>query len=153
MILVAYTIEDIVRFDKKIDHETAIPAGIYYITLDATGNSGLVGNYVKLKGKGKHPANWPTNTTKGVFARVGNDNPSAVNVVGGKITFGGSRIHAGTNETHSSGCIIVASTRNDKGILISDGRKKSFEMTNLIYDNNITRLVVINDFDRRTFKK
>ena len=153
MILVAYTIEDIVRFDKKIDHETAIPAGIYYITLDATGNSGLVGNYVNLKGKGKHPANWPTNTTKGVFARVGNDNPSAVNVVGGKITFGGSRIHAGTNETHSSGCIIVASSRDNKGILISEKRKKSYEMTRLIYDNDITRLVVINDFDRRTFKK
>jgi len=151
--LVAYSIEDIVRFDKKIEHETAIPAGIYYITLDATGNPSLVGNYVNLKGKGKHPAKWPTTTTKGVFARVGNDNPEAVNVIGGKITFGGSRIHAGTNETHSSGCIIVASARNNKGVLISEQRKKSYEMTKLIYDNDITRLVVINDFDRRTFKK
>jgi len=151
--LIAYSIEDIVRFDKKIEHETAIPAGIYYITLDATGNPSLVGNYVNLKGKGKHPAKWPTTTTKGVFARVGNDNPEAVNVIGGKITFGGSRIHAGTNETHSSGCIIVASARNNKGVLISEQRKKSYEMTKLIYDNDITRLVVINDFDRRTFKK
>jgi len=151
--LIAYSIEDIVRFDKKIEHETAIPAGIYYITLDATGNPSLVGNYVNLKGKGKHPAKWPTTTTKGVFARVGNDNPEAVNVIDGKITFGGSRIHAGTNETHSSGCIIVASARNNKGVLISEQRKKSYEMTKLIYDNDITRLVVINDFDRRTFKK
>jgi hypothetical protein len=151
--LVAYSIEDIVRFDKKVDHETAIPAGEYYVTLDATGNSGLVGNYVNLKGKGKHPANWPTTTTKGVFARVGNDNPSAVNVVGGKITFGGSRIHAGTNETHSSGCIIVASSRDNKGVLISEQRKKSYEMTKLIYDNDITRIIVINDFGKRTFKK
>lgn len=154
MILVAYTIEDIVRFDKKVEHETAIPAGVYYITLDTTGVPGLRGNYVNLKGKGKHPANWPTTTTKGVFIRVGNDKPTAVNVINYKnFPFDGVRIHAGSNETHSSGCIIVAGSRDNKGVLIPDGRKKSFEMTKLVYDNDITRLVVINDFDRRTFKK
>jgi hypothetical protein len=26
-------------------------------------------------------------------------------------------------------------------------------MTKLVYDNNITRLIVINDFDKRTFKR
>lgn len=152
--LVAYTVEDIVRYDKKIQHQTAIPEGEYYINLDTTGVEGLKKNYVNLKGKGKYPANWPTTTTKGVFIRVGNDKPTAVNVINYKnFPFDGIRIHAGTDENSSSGCIIVAGSRDDKGVLISDGRKKSFEMTKLVYDNDITRLIVINDFGRRTFKK
>jgi len=151
--LVAYTVEDIVRFDKKVDKQTAIPAGDYYINLDATGNPNLVNNYVSLPGKGKYPANWPIGSTKKVFIRVGNDNPVAVNVVGGKITFSGSRIHAGSSENSSSGCIIVSYTRDNNGILTGKTLDKSFEMTKLVYDNNITRLIVINDFDKRTFKR
>ncbi len=153
-ILVAYTVEEIVRFDKKIKHQTAIPAGVYYITLDITSVPGLTKNYVSLKGKGKHPANWPTSSTRGVFPRVGNDLPTAVNVINYKnFPFDGIRIHAGTSENSSSGCIIVSYTRDNNGILTGNTLQKSFEMTRLIYDNNITRLVVVNDFDRRTFKK
>ena len=153
-ILVAYTVEDIVRFDKKIKHQTAIPAGVYYITLDITSVPGLTKNYVSLKGKEKHPANWPTSSTRGVFIRVGNDKPTAVNVINYKnFPFDGIRIHAGSSENSSSGCIIVSYTRDNNGILTGNTLQKSFEMTRLVYDNNITRLVVINDFDRRTFKK
>jgi len=153
-ILVAYTVEDIVRFDKKIKHQTAIPAGVYYITLDTTGVPGLTKNYVSLKGKGKHPANWSITSTRGVFPRVGNDKPTAVNVINYKnFPFDGIRIHAGSSENSSSGCIIVSYTRDNNGILTGNALQKSFEMTKLIYNNDITRLVVINDFDRRTFKK
>ena len=145
-------VEDIVRFDKKIDSQTAIPAGIYYITLDSTGNKNLYGNYVDLKGKSNHPANWSPNISRGVFARVG-EYPDGIRIDSNpKIIFEGSRIHAGTDEDSSEGCIIVTSKRDDKGFLKSDSRAASYEVTRLIYDNNITKLVVINDWNLRTLK-
>ena len=151
--LIAYTVEDIVRYDKKINLQTAIPAGDYYINLDVTGNDNLTNNYVKLKGKGKYPANWSPNVTKGVFARVGNDNANAVNVINPKFNFGGARIHAGSSENSSAGCIIVSNLRDNKGYLIGNSLAKSFEITKLIYDNDITRIIIIDDFKRRIYKK
>jgi hypothetical protein len=152
--IVAYTVEDIVRFDKKIDKQTAIPAGEYYITLDVTSVEGLKKNYVPLKGKGKHPANWSSSTTRGVFARVGNEGPTAIQVLNyPKFYFNGIRIHAGSSENSSEGCIIVSNNRDDKGYLIGGSLNKSFEITKLIYDNDITRIIIINDFNKRTYKK
>jgi hypothetical protein len=152
--VVAYTVEDIVRFDKKIDKQTAIPAGIYYINLDTTGAEGLRKNYVQLKGKEKYPANWSSSSTRGVFARVGNEGPKAVEVINfPKFYFNGIRMHAGSSENSSEGCIIVSNNRDDKGYLTGGSLNKSFEITKLIYDNDITQIVIINDFSKRTYKK
>jgi len=131
---VAYTVEDAVR-DKKIDKKTAIPANILYnVTLDSTAKVKLRVNYVDF-GDGKG----------GVMPRVGTDK-SGVTLNGpGNLDWGGIRIHAGTSELSSEGCIIVSGTRNPNGTVAFD-LAKSKEITRLIKENNIKTLYIVNDF-------
>lgn len=147
-------IEDIVRFDQKVKNETAIPAGEYYVNLDTTSNKHLYGQYVELYGKDEYPAKWSKDKIRGVFPRVGDNGPDAYFVNKDKnFYFGGSRIHAGISENNSEGCIIVTLARKKDGFLIPDQRKRSHQITKLVYDNNITKLFIINDFNLRTLKK
>jgi len=134
--LEAVTVEDAVR-SSKIDKKTAIPANIpYNVTLGPTGKKNLEKNYVYgLAGY-----------SGGVFARVGTTK-DAVELEGpGNLDFKGIRIHSGTSENSSAGCIIVSSERYDSG-KVKDDLGKSHYITRLIYDNKITKLIVINDFE------
>lgn len=131
---IAYTVEDAVR-DKKVNKKTAIPANILYnVTLGGTSNTKLRVNYVDF-GDGKG----------GVMPRVGTDK-AAIHLEGpGNLDFDGIRIHAGTSELSSEGCIIVSGTRNPNGTVAFD-LAKSKEITRLIKENDIKTLYIVNDF-------
>jgi hypothetical protein len=136
--VIGYTVEDAIR-TNKIASKTAIPKGTYNVVLDTTGNASLTRNYLRFPnatGKFKSP---------GVFPRVGTDK-GAVNLVGpGNLDFGGIRIHNGTSENWSAGCIIYSSKRNNNGTLVNDINHVKV-LTKLIYENKINKIVVINDF-------
>jgi hypothetical protein len=132
--LVAVTVEDLVR-SSKIPKQTAIPASTttpYDVTLGPTGN-----DYIKKSA---------VNFGKGLWApRVGNKN-GAVDLDGpGNLDFSGIRIHAGSSEKSSEGCIIVSSVRNKNGTVLQDFNKAK-EITTLIYNNKIKSIWVVNDF-------
>ena len=131
---IAYTVEDAVR-TSKVAKQTAIPAGIVYnVTLTSTGNIGLRKNYVDFNdGKG------------GVMPRVGTSKDAVTLDGPGNLDFGGIRIHAGSSELSSEGCIIVSGTRNSNGTVAFD-LNKSKEITKLIKANNIKTLFIVNDF-------
>lgn len=153
-----FTVEDIIR-KTKIAAKTAIPdnikdptktetfgKGSYYVTLDITAVEGLKRNYVKFpddkRSKFKNP---------GVFPRVGT-NTSATSLNFDGISFGGIRIHDGTSEQSSAGCIIVSRTRKSDGTLKYD-LPASFALTRFIYNElglkskAYTRIIIINEFE------
>jgi hypothetical protein len=163
--VLCFTVEDLVR-KKKTDDITAIPDVIkdvtnietldpkpYYLTLDTTGNKNLVKNYVKFPNDKRTIFRSP-----GVFARVGTD-ITAVNLNFDGLSFGGIRIHAGSSENSSSGCIIISRTRKADGTVLSD-LEASHNVTKWIYNNleigkydgkpsgnNFSRMIVINEFE------
>jgi hypothetical protein len=131
--VIAVTVEDAIR-TSKIFAKTAIPAGTYNVTLSTTSNNWIKKSFVDFgDGKGL------------IGPRVGTDK-SGVNLDGpGNLDFSGIRIHAGTSETSSEGCIIVSSTRKNNGTLQMDYEKPK-EITRLIKSNGINNIVVVNDF-------
>ncbi len=157
--VLCFTVEDVVR-TKKQDDITAIPDSIkkdlpietfppseYYVTLDVTGKESLTKNYVKFPNDKRSKFRSP-----GVFARVGTE-PTAVNFDFDGLKFGGIRIHAGSSEKSSSGCIIVSKTRKVDGTLESD-LQASFNITKFIYNNlgigsgkAYSKMIVINEFE------
>jgi hypothetical protein len=157
--VLGFTVEDVVR-KKKIAETTAIPdsspgigtfdplaAKSYNLTLDITGNENLKRCYVKFPNDSRAKFRSP-----GVFPRVGTD-PSAAAFSFDGLSFGGIRIHNGTNESWSEGCILFSRTRNSDGTLINDveGAKS---LTKWIYNNlgfslgkNTAQMIVINEFE------
>ena len=157
--VLGFTVEDTIR-KKKIAGTTAIPdsspgigtydplnAKSYNLTLDITGNENLKRCYVKFPNDSRTKFRSP-----GVFPRVGTD-PSAAAFSFDGLSFGGIRIHNGTNESWSEGCILFSRTRNSNGTLINDveGAKS---LTKWIYNHlgfslgkNIAQMIVINEFE------
>jgi hypothetical protein len=136
--VLGFTVEDPVR-TTKIDDKTAIPNGFFNIVLDTTGNPGLTACYVRFPNDSRAKFKSP-----GVFPKIGTSTDGNT-LKGYGLSFGGVRIHNGTDENWSSGCIIYSSER------LSDGRiKNDIEhckaLTKLIYDNKITQIVVTNEF-------
>jgi hypothetical protein len=136
--VLGFTVEDPVR-TTKIDDKTAIPNGFFNIVLDTTGNPGLTACYVRFPNDSRAKFKSP-----GVFPKIGTSTDGNT-LKGYGLSFGGIRIHNGTDENWSSGCIIYSSER------LSDGRiKNDIEhckaLTKLIYDNKITQIVVTNEF-------
>ena len=138
--VLGFTVEDPVR-TKKIADKTAIPNGYYFIALDTTSNESLTRCYVRFpqdsRSKFKNP---------GVFPRVGSTT-DAVSLKGYGLSFGGIRIHNGTDENWSSGCIIYSSERLTDGRLKNDVNHCKV-LTKLIYDDKLDRIVVTNEFER-----
>jgi hypothetical protein len=138
--VLGFTVEDPVR-TKKIADKTAIPNGNYFIALDTTSNASLTRCYVRFPQDSRSKFKSP-----GVFPRVGSTT-DAVSLKGYGLSFGGVRIHNGTDENWSSGCIIYSSER------LSDGRLKNDvnhckALTKLIYDDKLDKIVVTNEFER-----
>lgn len=135
---IGFTVEYPVRTKKEND-KTAIPNGYYNVTLDTTGNEALTRCYVKFPNDSRSKFKSP-----GVFPRVGTSKDgSSLKAYG--LSFAGIRIHNGTDENWSSGCIIYSSER------LSDGKIKNDiphcqALTKLIYDDKITQIVVTNEF-------
>jgi hypothetical protein len=139
--VLGFTVEDPVR-SKKIQDRTAIPKGNFNVVLDTTGNKNLVRCYVTFpdgKGSFKSP---------GVLPRVGSDK-NAVSLEAYNQNFAGIRIHNGTDEGWSSGCIIYSSKREKDGKVKNDlAHNKA--LTKLIYDNNIKFITVTQEWDNTT---
>jgi hypothetical protein len=153
------TVEDVVR-KKKIDATTAIPdsspgigtfnpltAKSYNITLDITGKASLERCYVKFPNDTRAKFRSP-----GVFPRVGTD-PSAAAFSFDGLSFGGIRIHNGSDENWSEGCIIFSRTRNLNGTLKND-LPGAHLLTQWMYNNlgfslgkNTAQIIVINEFE------
>ena len=137
--LIAVTVEDAIR-KFKIPKETAVPDTLslgkvpYNMTLGTTGNSWIQKITVDFgDGKGK------------VAPRVGTDK-SGVNINGpGNLDFAGVRIHHGSSEKSSEGCLIVSSTRNKDGSIKTDAAKAQ-EVVKLVKNNNIKTIYIVNDF-------
>jgi len=140
--ILGFTVEDAIR-NTKLNGRTAIPKGIFNLTLDTTGNESLKRNYVQFPGDNRQKFRSP-----GVFPRIGSD-AGAVNLEGYGLNFAGIRIHNGTDEGWSEGCIIYSSKRNNDGTLLNDlGHCKA--LTKLIYDNDIKKIVVTNEWENTT---
>jgi hypothetical protein len=140
--VLGFTVEDSVR-TAKIPGKTAIPNGYYKVVLDVTANQSLTRCYVRFPNDSK--ANF---RSPGVFPRVGSSN-DGVQLQGYGLSFAGVRIHDGTDEGWSEGCIIYSSER------LANGRVKRDvphcqALTKLIYDNNITQIIVTNEFERNS---
>ena len=138
--VIGFTVEDPVR-TTKIAGRTAIPNGFFKIALDTTGNKNLTRCYVKFPNDSRSKFRSP-----GVFPRVGSSADGST-LKGYGLSFAGIRIHNGTDEGWSEGCIIYSSER------LSDGRLKNDiphcqALTKLIYDNNITEIVVTNEYQK-----
>ena len=138
--VLGFTVEDPVR-TVKIDDKTAIPNGNFNITLDTTSNENLTRCYVRFPNDSRAIFKSP-----GVFPRVGTSADNNT-LKGYGLSFGGVRIHNGTDEGWSSGCIIYSSER------LSDGRLKNDvdhckALTKLIYDDKISKITVTNEFER-----
>jgi hypothetical protein len=134
--LVAVTVEDLVR-DSKIQKQTAIPANPdigYNVTLTPTTKDFIRKAAVDFgDGRGL------------IVPRVGTS-ANAVDLEGpGNLDFSHVRIHGGTSEKSSEGCIIVSSVRNKDGTIQLD-QSKAQDVTRLIYDNKIKKIYVVNDF-------
>ena len=137
--LIAVTVEDAIRA-KKIYKQTAIPDTVslkkvpYNMTLGPTGNKFIQKITVNFgDGKGN------------VAPRVGTDK-SGVNLDGpGNLDFAGIRIHHGSSENSSAGCLIVSSTRNTDGTIKTDAAK-AIEVVKIVKNNNLKTIYVVNDF-------
>jgi hypothetical protein len=138
--VLGFTVEDPVR-TVKIDDKTAIPNGNYFIALDTTSNEGLTSCYVRFPQDSRSKFKSP-----GVFPRVGSTT-DAVSLKGYGLSFGGVRIHNGTDENWSSGCIIYSSERLNDGRLKNDVNHCK-ALTKLIYDDKLTKIIVTNEFER-----
>jgi hypothetical protein len=138
--VLGFTVEDSVR-TVKIDDETAIPIGNFNITLDTTSQPNLTRCYVRFPNDSKAAFKSP-----GVFPKIGTSTDgNTLNSYG--LSFAGVRIHNGTDENWSSGCIIYSSER------LSDGRVKDDlnhckALTKLIYEKKISKITVTNEFER-----
>lgn len=139
--VMGFTVEDAVR-TKKIKDVTAIPKGGYYIAMDTTGNSNLQRCYVTFPSDSRAKFRNP-----GVFPRVGST-PDAVSLSSYGQNFGGIRIHNGTSETWSSGCIIYSSKRSSDGRLDNDVNHNK-ALTQFIYNKKITKIVVTQEWDNK----
>jgi hypothetical protein len=157
--VLGFTVEDVVR-KKKIDATTAIPdsslgigafnpltAKSYNLTLDITGKASLERCYVKFPQDKRAKFRSP-----GVFPRVGTD-PSAAAFSFDGLSFGGIRIHNGSDENWSEGCIIFSRTRNPTDTLIND-LPGAHLLTKWIYNNlgfssgkSTAQIIVINEFE------
>lgn len=141
--VLGFTVEDAVRpTGVKVDEETAIPQGTYNIGLDTTSNDKLFKYYVRFADSPNARFRSP-----GVFARVGNPG-NLGNLTGplkGDISFQGIRIHGGRSETWSHSCIIYSATRLKNGTLDLD-LQHNYNLTRLIYQAGISKIVVINEF-------
>ena len=139
----------------------------YYITLDSTSNSFIARGYVKLNVEDydEDDQKWVFKT-KNVVPRVSTSllrySRSAggykldAYVKGSKTEtakkgfgeFGGIRIHQGTSESSSEGCIIVSRTRNSNGTLKED-LGCAMQLTKFIYNKkyyNKKALVIFDAF-------
>jgi hypothetical protein len=139
----------------------------YYITLDSTSNKFIAKGYVKLNVEDydEDDQKWVFKT-KNVVPRVstsllryskssggykldayvkGSKTETAKKGFG---QFGGIRIHQGTSEKSSEGCIIVSRTRNSDGTLKSD-LECAMKLTKFIYNKkyyNKKALVIFDAF-------
>lgn len=130
--VIGVTLEDPVRAPgAKIHGDTAISKGEYKISLDTTGNSALVGNYVRFPNDSRAIFRNP-----GVFPRV-------LNVP----QYAGIRIHAGGTKRDSLGCLLYSKTRLRDGINIQYSLNDSHWLTKLIYDNSISGIIYINEWE------
>lgn len=141
--VLGFTVEDAVR-TKKIADKTAIPNGFYSIFLDTTGNEALTRCYVRFPNDSRAAFKSP-----GVFPRVGSEESKGVSINSYGLKFDGVRIHNGTDENWSSGCIIYSSQRNANGTIKND-IPHCQALTKLIYNDKITKIVVTNEFERLT---
>jgi hypothetical protein len=71
---------------------------------------------------------------------------NAVNLEASNLKFAGIRIHNGTSEGWSSGCIIYSSVRNKDGTLKNDINHNK-ALTQLIYNDKIKLITVTNEWD------
>ena len=55
------------------------------------------------------------------------------------------RIHHGSSDTSTEGCLIVSNTRNKDGTLVTD-EEKGIEITKLVKSENITQIYYVNDW-------
>lgn len=142
--IIGFTVEDPV-INPKVKTRTAIPNGFFKIVLDTTGNKSLERCYVKFPKDERTKFRSP-----GVLPRVGNSTADgAVSLKGYGLSFAGIRIHNGTSENWSEGCIIYSSKRFEDGKLQNDINHCK-ALTQLIYNNDITDIVVTNEFERIT---
>jgi hypothetical protein len=156
--VIGFTVEDIPR-NIKIKATTSVESsvnfspnstlppnkGAFYLTLDTTGNENLREGYVKF----------PNDSRKkfrdiGVFPRVGTD-PKGIQMKSssGNLDFAGIRIHRGTSENWSEGCLIYSSVRKANGTLKKDNPINK-ALTTLIYNDKINRIIYIDEFSLST---
>lgn len=148
--ILGFTVEDITR-DKKIANQTAIPAnltfisppvkGYYNIVLDTTGKENLKRNYVKFPSDNRKKFKNP-----GVLIRVGTSENAVTLYDNPDLSFDGIRIHNGTTERSSAGCLIYSRQRNEDGTLKNDIEINQ-ELIKYVYFNNIDKIVYIDYFD------
>jgi len=138
--VLGFTVEDAIR-NNLVKDITAIPNGFYNVALDITGNENLTSCYVRFPKDSRSIFKSP-----GVFPRVGTTK-DGVYLNSTKFNTSGIRIHNGTDETWSSGCIIYSSERLANGKLKNDVNHCQ-ALTKLIYDKKITKIVVTNEFER-----
>ena len=142
--VLGFTVEDPIR-TVKIYSKTAIPNGNFNITLDTTGNKGLTKCYVTFPGE-KSPLSSP-----GVLPRVGS-NKHATLLEAYDLKFAGIRIHNGTSERSSAGCIIYSSSRNKDGTVKNDINHNK-ALTKLLFENKIKLITVTNEWDNKKNEK
>ena len=141
--VLGFTVEDPIR-TVKIDKVTAIPpvrsgaSLILNVTLDNTSNELIYNNRVTFPGEKGVFAN------PGVFPRVGTTS-NAVDLIADGLKFEGIRIHDGSTENYSRGCIIYSSKRNENGTVLNDVEHNK-ALTRLIYQDKINKLTIINEF-------
>jgi len=148
--ILGFTVEDITR-EKKIKSKTAIPAnltfisppskGYYNIVLDTTENEYIKSNYVKFPNDNRKKFRDP-----GVLIRVGTSEDAVTLYDNPDLSFDGIRIHSGTSERSSAGCLIYSRQRNKDGTLKNDVEINQ-ELIKYIYFNNINKIVYIDYFD------
>ena len=130
--VIGVTLEDPVRAPgAKVYGDTAISKGEYKISLDTTGKQSLTPNYVRFPSDSRAKFRNP-----GVFPRV-------LNVP----QFAGIRIHAGGTKYSSAGCLLFSKTRLKDGINIQFSLNDSHWLTKLIYDNKISGIIYINEWE------
>ena len=148
--ILGFTVEDITR-EKKIKSKTAIPAnltfisppskGYYNIVLDTTENEYIKSNYVKFPNDNRKKFRDP-----GVLIRVGTSEDAVTLYDNPDLSFDGIRIHSGTSERSSAGCLIYSRQRNKDGTLKNDVEINQ-ELIKYIYFNNVNKIVYIDYFD------
>ena len=126
--VLAFTVEDAVR-DKKVPEQTALPDTIQ----DASKFNGIPSNVYNINLTSVTSKDWIKKSFyqgKGLVISSKSDVPGGRTVyesdvftpsefAGGNVAFTGCFFHAGGSETASSGCVIVAYTRNSNNTLAS----------------------------------